>query len=266
MKVGYAFLGLVLVTVVAGDALGQASRTPSSRPTGYLSENQLPDLKRVMPSAPGNDDARDIADRSIFRSTRSLQGSARWSIAQSDDNVTNAGLMKAFRCTIGVELNNQNAPRTMSFVSRVFADTNRAVGPLKNIFQRKRPFLVDDGPIRVLRSTGLTNSFDYPSGHSTAGWALGLVLSSLVPEQSTEILLRAHAFGESRVICGVHNASAVEAGRFGATAVYASLYGSAAFRADLEAASEELAALRKDRPPTPESCRAEAIALETKPY
>jgi hypothetical protein len=35
------------------------------------------------------------------------------------------------------------------------------------------------------------------------------------------ILARARAFGESRVVCGVHNASAVEAGSMTDTAVFA---------------------------------------------
>lgn len=226
----------------------------------------MPDLRRIMPAAPTADDPRDVSDRTIFRNTRALEGSPRWQMAARDDNVSMRGLMTAFSCAVGVELTNENAPRTIALVNRAFADTNRAIGPLKNLFQRKRPFLVDEGAICVPRSASLVGSFDYPSGHSTAGWAAGLILSAVVPERSTEILFRARAFGESRVICGVHNATAVEAGRFGATAVFASLIGSGSFQTDLMAAQTEVRALRSEGSAPAPSCTDEASALATRPY
>jgi membrane-associated phospholipid phosphatase len=49
----------------------------------------------------------------------------------------------------------------------------------------------------------------------------GLILAELVPEAASDVLARARAFGQSRIVCGVHNASAVEAGWMTATAVFA---------------------------------------------
>ena len=69
------------------------------------------------------------------------------------------------------------------------------------------------------------------------------MLAELMPERATPILARGRAYGESRMICGAHNASAVDAGQRVAAATFAALHGSADFRADMDAARAELAAL-----------------------
>lgn len=72
-------------------------------------------------------------------------------------------------------------------------------------------------------------------------------------------------FGESRIVCGIYNASAVAAGRLSATATLAALDQMPVFRDDLAAAQAEMAALPAD-PATPPldaaQCRAEAALVE----
>jgi acid phosphatase (class A) len=60
---------------------------------------------------------------------------------------------------------------------------------------------------------------------------------------------RGRAYGESRVVCGVHWKSDVEAGRDAATAAFVVLQSNAGFRADLEAPFDEVAAARRVGPP-----------------
>ena len=48
-----------------------------------------------------------------------------------------------------------------------------------------------------------------------------MILAELEPDRASDILVRARAYGESRVVCGVHNASAVEGGRIIAAAMVA---------------------------------------------
>ena len=69
-------------------------------------------------------------------------------------------------------------------------------------------------------------------------------IAQLAPEHATPVLARGRAYGESRVVCGVHNMSAVEAGRTNAAGVFAALQGSDAYRAELAKAKAELAAAR----------------------
>jgi acid phosphatase (class A) len=189
-------------------------------------------------------------------------------MAQSDDDVSTPGLFKAFACALGVILSGPSAPKTTALLTRANGDAGSASNVLKNLYRHKRPFQVDEGSVCLTPQgkAALERVPDYPSGHTTAGWEAGLIFAELAPDAATGILARARAFGQSRVVCGVHNASAVEAGWMTATAVFAVQQASAAFREDLEAARTELAALRAHASARPASCADEAALLSHSPY
>ena len=129
----------------------------------------------------------------------------------------------------------------------------------KQLYRRDRPFLHNPGNICIDRNGGIAKSFDYPSGHASLGWTAGLVVAQLSPETATQVLARGRAYGESRVVCGVHNMSAVEAGRTNAAGVFAALQGSAEYRDALDKARAELAAARTaGGKPDAASCAQEA--------
>jgi acid phosphatase (class A) len=92
-------------------------------------------------------------------------------------------------------------------------------------------------------------------------------LADLDPARAAAILSRARAFGESRVVCGVHNASAIEAGRTNGAALVAALHGDAVFRNDMEEARREVASLRdKDPQPWTRACATEATLTAKTPW
>ncbi len=235
----------------------------ATRPQGYLAAAAVPDLIHILPSAPAPDSPRDIADREIFKATRALRDSPRWKLAQNDDILSTAALLADFRCSTGDSLSAETTPALAALIARVTRDAGAATGPPKNYFQRKRPFLVDQGPVCITLTPAFEKTFDYPSGHTTISWTVGLILAEIDPSHASAILERARAFGESRVVCGVHNASAVEAGRVAGAAVVAALFANEAFRADLEKARREIAAL----PSNPGAdCAAESSLISKTPY
>ena len=246
-------------------ATAPAPMTPA--PTGpqyYVSGPAVPDTLRILPPAPQKGDVRYEADRKMFRNTRKLEGSPRWTLALNDDD--GRLYLKDLRCALGVELNRDNAPRFMSLYARVTRESARATNVPKDALKRLRPFLVDKGATCIDQTGGIKDSYDYPSGHVTFSWSHGLILAELAPDRATDILIRARAFGESRLVCGVHNLSAVEAGRTNASVLVAALHGSPEFRADLDAARQEIAAARKAGPaPDPAECAKEAELLRS-PY
>lgn len=234
----------------------KAPAAPPAAPMGYLGAAG-PDMLKILPPAPTPGTTRYESDRTIFLSTRKLQGTPRWDMAKGDDNT--GAMLKHMACAVGVELNAQNAPKLTAMIPRLALDSVRATNIPKDFYKRQRPYLVDEGPICIAKSPLLSGSPDYPSGHVTWGWTFGLVLAELAPDRATEILARARAFGESRMVCGVHNNSAVEAGRTNASALVAALHGDETFRKDMEIARKEVAAARKAGPaPDPATCAAES--------
>jgi acid phosphatase (class A) len=236
---------------VCGAALADAQK-----PQPYLDPASMPDTTVILPHAPAKGTARYEADRKIFLRTRKLKGSARWAMAQNDNDYSDAALAKDFTCALGVAIDPQDEPHLSQLVSRMTPDLLKAMRDAKNFNRRKRPFLIDKGATCIPITPDFAKSYDYPSGHATFSWSLGLILAEIAPDRATQVLARARAYGESRVVCGVHNASAVDAGRTEASIVIAALHSSAEFRADMESARTELAAARAKATP-PVGCDAE---------
>jgi acid phosphatase (class A) len=255
------------VLAAAGLMWGQSATAPA-QVRGYLTPEQTASVVRIVPPAPTSGDARYQADLAIFHATRALEGSARWILAQSDDNLSMAGLLHAFRCALGLTLIPADAPKLTVLLARASSDAGAAAGVIKARYQHKRPFQVAEGDVCVsaLGKAALERSPDYPSGHTALSWETGLILAELVPEAASDVLARARAFGQSRIVCGVHNASAVEAGWMTATSVFAMEANSAEFQRDLDAARTELTFVRTHAESKPAGCEAEAETLSKNPY
>lgn len=196
-------------------------------------------LEQVLPPAPKTGSVEDEADRATFRATRALAGSARWQQAIGDANETIPAMLADFATAAGRPLSPTATPALVRLLTRMRVDVAAGVNAVKPVYARRRPFLVDAGPVCQPRAV-LANSFDYPSGHTSWGTAVAIVLAELVPGRATEILARGRDYGDSRVICGAHNASAVAAGRLAGAAMVARLHGDIGFRTDLDAARREL--------------------------
>ncbi|WP_165184275.1 acid phosphatase [Caulobacter soli] len=225
----------------------------------YLAKGAY-DGRKVLPPPPAVGSAEAEQDRATFRATRKLKGGARWSMAQRDAD--KASLVPAFSCALGVTPTRQTTPRLAALLRRARLDAKAAITGPKRLYDRKRPYQTQGGPICVRSGAITALTSDYPSGHATWGWTVGLILAKAQPQRSDAILARARAYGESRVICGVHNASSVEAGRVNAVALVQALSASPAFAADVAAAGRELDAARAAGPaPDADRCLAEAALL-----
>lgn len=236
-----------------------AAAQPPARPPGFLTPQTTPNAIATIPVAPKEGDARNTLDWDIFRKTRALEGGDRWKLAQADDSYKPAYLLSAFSCAVGVTLTPENSPTLVNILSRTTIDAGMAAEAAKQLYRRTRPFVHNEGNICIDREGGIAKSFDYPSGHASLGWMAGLVIAQLDPAHATPILARGRAYGESRVVCGVHNMSAVEAGRTNAAGVFAALQSVDTYSAELAQARTELAAARKTSPvPDATACAAQA--------
>jgi acid phosphatase (class A) len=270
----YAGMAFALTVLVACSGVPNAAPSSGADPVmgvvkdpaaaggeqlGYLSAANTPDAAQVIPPAPKEGEARNDVDWSIFRATRVLEGSERWKLAINDDSYKPEDLLKDFSCSVDAQLTVAKAPTLAKILARVGTDASNAAAGAKNLYKRTRPFLHNPGNICIERSEGLVKSFDYPSGHASASWVEGLVIAELAPDRATQVLQRARAYGESRIVCGLHNWSAVESGRTNGASVFAALHSSSEFRTDMAKAREELDIARKSgAKPDAAACAKEA--------
>lgn len=247
---------LLLALLVAAPAAAQTVAPPVP-PAPYLTPGAV-DVTQIIQAAPVVHEPRYDADRKIFKQTRKAIGTPRYALATSDVDYTVPAMARDFSCAAGVVLTRETAPRLTLLIVRAGRDTARISAAGKDSYKRLRPYQIDKGKT-CQAPAELVGSFDYPSGHSTWGWTWGTILAELMPDRASAIEARARAYGESRVICGVHNASAVEAGRATATGTLSVVRASLDYQADFAAARAELAALRASGPaPDAAACATEA--------
>jgi len=245
--------------------LGQAA---AAAPAGYLAPGSTPDMIRVLPAPPALKSHDQADDDRAFRDTRHWEGTPRWTLAQNDNRGAPDDALQDFACALGVTLDKHSAPTLYTLLGRIMVDARPFIDPPKDHYARPRPFLRMPGNICVPKADSLVKSGSYPSGHSTASWDWGLILADLAPDRATEILSRARAYSESRVVCGVHYPSDIATGRLNGSALFAALEANPEFRADLEKARAEVAAARAagGAQPDPGICKVEADAEAQRPW
>ena len=137
-----------------------------------LSDPLKPGVLRPVPPAPKEGEARYENDRKIFLATRALKDTPRWSLAQ-EDNVEEK-VLDGYACALGVTPSFERNPKLAATLLRMSRDVRSAVAGPKLKYRRPRPYFSEEGPICIKRSLGLALSPDYPSGHATWGWSVGL--------------------------------------------------------------------------------------------
>jgi acid phosphatase (class A) len=253
---------------LAGEAAPSVERDPvkPEKPGrhGYLPE-PLSDTDLITGPPPTSGSAAFAADLAAYWGTRGLKGSSRWALATKDGLRGAATMLDDFACALGRRVDPAVAPKLMTLFDRVHFDVESATRGLKDRYRRTRPHVDNDAPLCVERAPRVPNTFSYPSSHATLGWTLALTLASLVPERASGVLARGRVYGESRVVCGLHWGSDVEAGRAIGAALFAALESRAVFRADLDAVRAELeqALVASQAKPDPEACEIEAAAART---
>ncbi len=241
-----------------------AERLP---PGTYLNGASLPDTVSILPPPPLPGSPEQAVDTDTFERTRALEGTPRWALATRDADLSGKHILADFSCALGVDVDATKAPALTRLLAHAGADMAPEIDRTKQHWGRKRPFIGNDKPICVARSAGLSESPSYPSGHTTLLYGTALILAELAPDRAAAILQRGRTLAESRIICGVHWVSDVQAGFIEASSLVAALNGSAAFRADLDKARTELAALRAAGGTAPDAgeCKVEAEAASHSP-
>ena len=243
------------------DAVGEIHKG-SGYLNGYLERRQLPDSLALLPPPPAPGSAQQAADLDTYRSTRALRDTPRWALAAKDADLHFPAAAATFECALRMPISAQATPHLNMLLRRTLVDAALATYAAKDKYQRQRPFVAAGGPsCTPAEQAALAKDGSYPSGHTAIGWAWALVLTQAAPRHSDALLQRGVAFGESRVICGVHWQSDVEAGRTIGAATVARLQSDATFNAQLALARDEIALAQAQGAQPGADCAAEAAAL-----
>jgi acid phosphatase (class A) len=144
---------------------------------------------------------------------------------------------------------------------RTRMDASRATDKAKEHYKRRRPFMETGEATCTPKEEAQMRPDSYPSGHASIGWAWALVLAEAAPERADAIFARGLAYGRSRVVCGVHWQSDLEAGRIIGAATVSRLRSNPVYVAQVAEARREIAAARASGVGSPLDCAAEAAAL-----
>ncbi len=230
---------------------------------GYLDRALLPDSLALLPPPPVKDAAMRAADEASYRATRSLLSTPRGALAKADARLDFPAAASTFSCAAQLDITPEATPHLYTLLRRTLVDAGGATYRAKDHYQRLRPFAeYKDSSCTPDEEARLVRDGSYPSGHAALGWAWALVLAELMPERADAVLQRGYAYGQSRMICGVHWQSDVDAGRVVGAAAVARLHAHPVFLAQLGAAATEVRAARAAGRGSRHDCAAEASALK----
>ena len=209
----------------------------------YLETDDLPDILSFLPPPPAEGSHLFDADIAIHNWARELKPSERTrrAIFEGTTNVDTMAL--AFSGAFGKKLSKETTPQTMYLLERCIRTFRLAAAKPKREYMRKRPFVYfNEGTLIPEYEEEERNTGSYPSGHTSRGWGMALVLAQLNPERQDTLMSCGYEWGQSRVIANYHWQSDVDAARLMTSATFARLQACEEYRKDLAAALDELSA------------------------
>jgi acid phosphatase (class A) len=226
MIMNRAFFAISALLLAAGVA--QAGQT-------YFVPPAQIDAAELLPAPPADDSAENKAEIQQLHQIESERTPADVARAQADAAERDIFI---FKSVLGDGFNATALPLTAALSAHVEEDEGADAEPVKKIFHRVRPYHFDKSLHPVCPATVKDDA--YPSGHTMSGYLEALVLVSILPEKKDAIFARADDYAHSRLVCGVHHASDLEAGKEIAYALFAVMADEAKFRAERAAAEAEL--------------------------
>jgi acid phosphatase (class A) len=213
----------------------------------FLQDGQQPSSLAILPPPPSAGSMQWFYDESQYQWGKSLRDTPRGDQAATDAQIEGDGVPHIFSEAFGTEISKKNAPEVYKLVLEMRDDAgDLATRSAKNHYMRIRPFAYyKENTCNPTQQKELSGNGSYPSGHTAIGWAEALVLAEINVDRQNEILKRGYEMGQSRVICGYHWQSDVDAGRLCGAAVVVRLHADPAFQKQLQKAKKEFAQLVK---------------------
>lgn len=241
---------LVLSTIIPDGLMSQnlVVKGHNTQPKSYyLNEQDVPNCLILLPSPPPQGSALFNYDIEQYEWGKTLRNTTRGKLAVDDADLSDTGLAKAFSSAFGIEISNQITPQIFKLITNMKEDCgDLGTRAAKNYYLRPRPFVYfkEDTSIPHVQSW-YVNSGSYPSGHTSIGWGVALILSEINTMNQDAILKRGYEIGQSRVIAGFHYQSDVDAARWMSSTIVARLHADKKFNQQMKRAKKEFKRLLK---------------------
>lgn len=151
-----------------------------------------------------------------------------------------------FSGVLGMKVSKEHTPEIYKLAKTVINDALFAAHKGQERFKRTKPYVYFHE--ESLKSEGGDDVEDkensYPSGHSTRGWILALVLGIIAQEHSEALMKCAEQYASYQVIMGRHWKSDVDAGRTLAITIFSKEVVSPKYQQQQLKAKEEYKSLR----------------------
>jgi acid phosphatase (class A) len=219
--------------------LAALAHPPAQAESGYLAGHEV-DFHTFLSGPPAVDSLWDHADQGLVETYQSVDDT-RWKMADLDANE----LYPRFEEAFGHPIDKKTSPALVTLLDRALRDVETTASAAKDYFHRPRPFQrlqlqrVCDKSAAPKPENHPIYGTSYPSGHSTRGWTVAMLLARVAPDRTDALMARAQQYEESRLVCGMHFPSEGEAGHEVAVAVVAHLDASNDFQTDLAKARKE---------------------------
>ncbi|HEY4276138.1 MAG TPA: phosphatase PAP2 family protein [Rhizomicrobium sp.] len=197
------------------------------------------DAAHLVPPPPPAGSAQAEAELAEIHAIHARSSDSEIEAARKDSDDEKPDM---FNNVIGFDLTMR--PLTTALLKTVIDEEEAATKGAKKYFHRDRPWIVDGTVATCTLVPPGPAANSYPSGHSTVGFAMGVVLANLMPEKSQAILARSSEFAEHRLVCGVHFRSDIVAGQQYGTILALTLMQNPDFQLRMAKAREELRAAR----------------------
>ena len=219
-------LFVALLSVMATTFAQEKIKDVRTKPDLYfLQIGEVANSLELLPPPPQPGSILFLNDEAQYQWGLMQRRTPRGDQAVSDARVDGAGVPNAFSEAFGIKISKETTPEIFKLVVNMREDAgDLATRAAKEHYMRVRPFAFYE---------------------KTIGWATALVLAEINVDRQNEILKRGYEMGQSRVICGYHFQSDVDAARLVASAVVARLHANDAFMKQLEKAKKEFESLVK---------------------
>ena len=238
---------LILSVAAAMTALTSQAQTSVTHDNDamYFEIDDMPNAINWLPAPPEPNStqfAYDLTQYMWGKGERLNEERAQQAIDNSVEEIS--GMAMQFSEPFGLEISEEKTPHIYRVLYRGVLTVRLCATKPKTAFARLRPYVRYQEPTLIpADEETLRENGSYPSGHSTRGWAMALLLCEINPDAQDDLLALGYQWGQSRVIAGYHWQSDVDAARLLASAGYARLHTNPDFLADMAAAQAEYAQL-----------------------